>query len=103
MIGLTIVVNHVRKDINMDDRACNRCMYWNRISSRSGQCRIYPPTVLISHDSDDPVTMWPITRPDSWCGEGCELEPVEASRVIRFVPKEVITKLKNKFHPHRRR
>jgi hypothetical protein len=54
---------------------CEGCAYWHKIGwsedsgKEKGNCLRYPPTIvsLLSHGS--PVTRYPETTADSWCGE----------------------------------
>lgn len=51
---------------------CNSCEHWNRDDSYVGECRRYPPQIIIGVDDDGeefPMSMWPSTENVDGCGE----------------------------------
>lgn len=46
---------------------CSQCVHW-----KQPECRRYPPQVVVAEDEDGmttPVTVFPLTDGDEWCGE----------------------------------
>lgn len=44
---------------------CENCVYWCPPSS---ECRRDPPTTYLFDEGSEPVSIWPNTSPNSWCG-----------------------------------
>lgn len=76
------MVNYPRRDI----ARCDRCLFWRATYEGKGECRRFPPSVqgmvatkrhpdyynadsryLILRDAH--AAAFPLTEPDSWCGE----------------------------------
>lgn len=47
---------------------CGGCRWWMRIDSDVGQCRRYPPSLVVDIDPGV-VSLWPDTKRTRWCGE----------------------------------
>jgi hypothetical protein len=54
---------------------CGKCLYWeqNENVATMGECRRYPPQVVMVRDGDDgqntASSEWPLTLSAAWCGE----------------------------------
>jgi hypothetical protein len=63
--------------------ACRDCRWWHNEHASRGQCRLGPPIVTPNHVmysssesvTTGPMTLWPVTRPDDWCGQHQAKEP----------------------------
>jgi hypothetical protein len=47
--------------------SCNRCVYWQSLDDREGECRRQPPVVDFVDGA--PESAWPATNATDWCGE----------------------------------
>lgn len=56
-------------DIDVNDRKCSRCLWWQRWSDGDGECRRYPPAGTGKAFVTNGYALWPVTYRDRWCGE----------------------------------
>jgi hypothetical protein len=59
-------------DDDGDEPTCSSCFFWDQDDEGSGTCHARPPTVVALLDSKGdltPVTVFPATAEDEWCGE----------------------------------
>jgi len=62
-------------DEDGDDPTCSSCFFWDRGDENSGTCHASPPTVVALLNSEGnlaPVSVFPATSDDEWCGEHLE-------------------------------
>lgn len=48
---------------HQDDQFCGCCRFW-----MEGYCHVLPPRVY-PDNQNQPVTVWPTTSADDWCGK----------------------------------
>lgn len=63
------------EDEDGDDPTCSSCFFWDQDDENSGTCHASPPTVVALLNSEGnlaPVTVFPATSDDEWCGEHLE-------------------------------
>jgi hypothetical protein len=59
-------------DDDGDEPTCASCFFWDQDEENSGTCHARPPTVVALLNSEGnlaPVTVFPATSDDEWCGE----------------------------------
>ena len=54
-------------------KICKTCDFWKQFHKDKGQCRVKSPQV-IAHKKGGPVSAWPKTDADDWCGEHSDEE-----------------------------
>ena len=63
------------EDEDGDDPTCSSCFFWDQDDENSGTCHASPPTVVALLNSEGnlaPVSVFPATSDDEWCGEHLE-------------------------------
>lgn len=65
-------MSKAKQDKQEADR-CEECATWHEDKEpgtvgRCGECRRYPPTVMLNSE-DEPMCMWPMTEASDFCGE----------------------------------
>jgi len=59
-------------DEEVDEPTCLSCFFWQQDEENSGTCHANPPAVvaLLNNEGNlTPVTVFPATSDDEWCGE----------------------------------
>jgi hypothetical protein len=76
---------------------CSECKYFNPIRATVGQCRRYPPQVIVHNAEGQPdwkEDVWPEVYDNEWCGEFLE-EHKESFRMNKLTELEnLIYKIK---------
>lgn len=55
----------------MSECRCDKCEWWKKDTTH-GECRKNAPRIILDGyepGAPAPLTVWPETAPDSWCGE----------------------------------
>lgn len=71
---MAIVEMPTAAEPKLDDRVCRNCEFYHMQLS---ECRFKSPVIVMvprgtNHDGSQrltPVSQWPTTRPDDWCGD----------------------------------
>ena len=65
---------------------CSHGQWWQRTVANRGLCRRFAPTLKttpaqhVTSSTDEIFAVWPVTKPDDWCGDGASMRT--ASREI---------------------
>jgi hypothetical protein len=53
---------------------CDQCKFYHKEFDTIGECHRHPPVVFVV--DEDFMSTWPDVRPDHWCGEFKERNPL---------------------------
>jgi len=55
--------------LEADSDRCGNCQYYRAADQEKGYCRRYPPVIVGTPTDIGPLTLHPVVRYDSLCGE----------------------------------
>jgi hypothetical protein len=82
---------------NEPEATCKTCRWWDDTDGHAGICRRHSPRSVSEYDNPDhtlinPVSLWPVTYFDDWCGEHSAVSAETTAQKKNTVPREDVDK-----------